>query len=298
MPPAEALSRSCTPCPAEGGIRLAERRAPNASLDLEFRRRSDGETYISRQFFKLPLQIFPPYYPDTDGTAFLYMLNPSSGMLEGDLFDISFRLGEGSAAVITTPSTNKIYRSHGGQSCQRVTAEVLPGAVLEYIPESNIPYAESRFCQQAEYNVHKGGTLFFWDIMSAGRIARGEVFRFTDYRADTAVRYEGRLILKDCAYVCPELAPPDNPALFGDHMIYTSAYLCADSIPKGLAEELRGMLGGLEGVRAGVSETDQNLLSVKLLFRSTLHVQEILYDVWNIVRKYALGKPAFRIRKY
>lgn len=271
---------------------------PNASLNLEFRKKASGETYIARQFFKLPLQIFPPHYPDVDKTAFLYMLNPSSGMLEGDVFDITFRLSEGSGTVITTPSTNKVYRSVGGESCQNISAEIESGAVLEFIPESNIPYAESRFCQRAEYNVKKGGTLFFWDTVSAGRIARGECFGFTDYRSDTSVIYDGRLVLRDCAYICPKLVSPQNEALFGDYLIYTSAYLCADKIPERLPGELRELLCGIDGVRAGVSLADKNLLAVKLLFKSTLNVQETLFALWDLVRSSALGKPAFKIRKY
>ena len=33
---------------------------PNGILNLTFKKKENGETYLSNQFFKLPLQIFPP----------------------------------------------------------------------------------------------------------------------------------------------------------------------------------------------------------------------------------------------
>ena len=80
---------------------------PNGILHLDFKKNSSGKTYVAKQFFKLPLQVLPANTME-DGEAFLYILNPSSGMLEGDLFDLRFSLTDGAEAVITTPSSNKI----------------------------------------------------------------------------------------------------------------------------------------------------------------------------------------------
>ena len=271
---------------------------PNASLRLDFKRKSDGQTIISRQFFKLPLQIFPPYYPEDDGTAFIYLLNPSSGMLEGDLFEMRFSLSDNASAVITTPSSNKIYRSNGRNSCQQIYAEISKGSCLEFIPEHNVPFKDSRFVQRAEFRVERGGTLFTWDRVVPGRLARNERFDFAEYHSDIAIYYGDRLVIREAASIVPSELSPENPAIMADFTIFATAYLVCEEIPDSLVEELRAFLAKSEDLRGGASKADENLLVIKVLMKSTLHQNEFFAELWDIVRKQALGKPAFKIRKY
>ena len=64
-------------------------------LSLVFRKRDDGVTYMAKQYYKLPLQVLRPHYQDDDGTAFVYMLNPSGGVLQNDISNsYDSRLGD------------------------------------------------------------------------------------------------------------------------------------------------------------------------------------------------------------
>ncbi|MGN0650428.1 MAG: urease accessory protein UreD [Oscillospiraceae bacterium] len=271
---------------------------PNARLLLDFKRKSDGKTYISHQFFKLPLQVFPPFYPEDDGTACVYLLNPSSGMLEGDYFEMRFCLKNKAAAVITTPSANKIYRSNGRSSVQEIYAEISEGCCLEFIPEHNVPYKDSRFFQRSEFHVERGGTLLMWDCVVPGRLARNECFDFTEYRSDISIFYGKRLIIHESANIRPSELAADSPAVMADYMIFSTVYLVCEHIPDELLTELRAFLAKSENVHGGASCADENLLVIKILMKSTLHINEFSAALWDIVRKHAIGKPAFKIRKY
>ena len=271
---------------------------PNAKLHLEFKKKRSGESYIARQSCEMPLQVFPAHHLEEDGSAFVYLLNPSSGMLEGDLFDIQFRLKEQSQAVITTPSSNKIYCSNGAQTTQMVTAYVESGSVLEYIPEHNVPYKDSKFCQKSVFHVEKGGLLFTWDIVMPGRIAREESFDFTIYRSDISLYYGGRLKLREGMKIIPEEFNPHNVAILDKYDIFATAYLVADEINPELLEKLRAYMEKIEYIRGGVSMPDANVLVIKVLFEKILGMQEILWKIWNIVRKEIQQKDAFLIRKY
>lgn len=270
----------------------------NAKLLLDFKRKTNGDTYISRQYFKLPLQIFPPYYPENDGTAFVYLLNPSSGMLEGDLFEMQFCLKNNAQVVLTTPSSNKIYRSNGRDTCQNVYINISAGSCLEYIPEHNVPYKHSRFVQKNVFHIERGGTLFAWDTVMPGRLARGECFDFTLYRSDVSIYYNEKMILRECTKIDPSELSPDNPALMADFRIFSTAYLVCEIIPEGLLNAVREYIGSCDNIRGGASQPDNNLLIIKLLMKSTLHLDNTMKSLWNIIRKYTLGKPAFKIRKY
>ena len=57
---------------------------PTGELSLVFSRKDNGRTHLSRQYFKLPLQIMMPHYQEEDGTAFVYFLNPGGGILQHD----------------------------------------------------------------------------------------------------------------------------------------------------------------------------------------------------------------------
>lgn len=271
---------------------------PNGKLYLEFQRKQSGESYLSRQLFQLPLQVFPPKDCEQDGTAFLYLLNPSSGMLEGDLFDIQFHLKEQASVVITTPSSNKIYKSKGRDTCQNITADIKAGCVLEYLPEHNVPYKESRFRQNSVFKVEKGGSLFTWDTVVPGRIARDEVFDFTMYRSQIALYYDGKLKLREGIKLLPEEFDPHNPAILHQYSIFSTAYLVAEEIPECLIRKLKNYMEGEEGIQGGCSKADTHVLVIKVLFDKTLTIQKVLWNIWNLVRQEMFQKEAFPIRKY
>lgn len=271
---------------------------PNGILHLDFKKNSSGKTYVAKQFFKLPLQVLPTNTME-DGEAFLYILNPSSGMLEGDLFDLRFSLTDGAEAVITTPSSNKIYRSKGGPACQRVAIDVAEGCIAEYLPEHSVPYANSRFLQKNIYRVQSGGFLFSWDTMVPGRMSRDECFDFAYYMSDTEIYYGEKLVLKDRLKIVPGDESYKGIACLGDYSIFQTAYVVGQNITEELSEELYQYFMDKKDVfRGAASAADKNLMVIKALFKTTLGMRDIQRDIWDIVRRNTLGKPSFRIRKY
>ena len=54
------------------------------------------------------------HYQDSDGTAFIYLLNPSGGVLQHDRLLTEITLEEGSRVYVTTPSNTKFYKMDEG----------------------------------------------------------------------------------------------------------------------------------------------------------------------------------------
>lgn len=271
----------------------------NGKLYLDFNKRESGETYISKQFYQLPLQVLPANYVEEDGSAFVYLLNPSSGMLEGDLFDYRFHLRDGAETLLTTPSSNKIYKSRKDMTYQQMEADIGGGCVLEYLPEHNVPYGESRFTQQSIFRVKRGGTLFTWDTVVPGRLARGECFDFHTYRSDIRIYYDGKLKVREMTEIDADTINPLQIGILNKYRIFSSCYVVSSRADSHLQEELRTFLTEKSGhILGGASMPEEDIMVIKILASHVPEFQKTLWDIWNIVRRHILSKDAIRMRKY
>src|SRR3989442_842311 len=61
---------------------------------------------------------------------------------------------------------------------ETVRLTLAPGARLEWVPDHTIPFAGAALRQRVEAVVPEGATLVLVDAFAAGRVARGEAWRF------------------------------------------------------------------------------------------------------------------------
>ena len=79
-------------------------------LSLLFRKKKNGQTYLAEQYYKLPLQVMRAHYQDSDGTAFIYLLNPSGGVLQHDRLLTEITLEEGSRVYAVSYTHLDVYK--------------------------------------------------------------------------------------------------------------------------------------------------------------------------------------------
>lgn len=276
---------------------------PNGQISILFRRNGEGRTYMARQFFRLPLQILKPHYYDVDGTAIVYSLNPAGGILQHDRLLTEIECEAGTDAVFTTPGNTKYYRMDEGSAKVWNRLYVHEGGVLEYLPEHNVPFAQSVVEQDNEFRVEKGGVLFAADMVSSGRAARGERFLYDRYASRTRIFIDGRLVLWDRCCLEPgrESAsdPEDIPlletGLLDGHSVNGSMYVVAD----GMDPELKSRINRIEteGVSLAAGNIRPDLLVVRFLGDGMIEMTDTMQKVWDECRRSILGKPALRLRK-
>ena len=75
--------------------------------------RARGRTYLEDSFFKVPLQLIRPLYPEGGEPAHMTLLNPTGGHVGGDRLALEIDLGEDARVLWTTQGATKIYRSLG-----------------------------------------------------------------------------------------------------------------------------------------------------------------------------------------
>ena len=198
----------------------------HATLSLNFTPRVDHTVlHVLRQD--------PPWralraFHNGSGEALTHLHNVSGGILAGDALHLEANLQPCAQAQITSVSATRIYRSraHLPAASQFVRFYVGQDALLEYLPETVIPFAGSRFEQKSEIHLDNGAGLIWWETLSAGRIASGERFVFDHLSVDTAILAAGRPIAIERYSLRPKASELLSPARFGKYLYSTTMYVC------------------------------------------------------------------------
>lgn len=276
---------------AEGPARVGR----DGWLRLEFERRG-GRTVLARSAWAVPLQILAPVALD-DPAAVVSILNPTGGVVGGDRLRVEVSVGAGAHACITTPSATRIYRTAGPAAEQEVSVRVGMDATLEWVPDHAIPFAGSAFRQRIRVDLAAGARIFLVDSFAAGRIARGEAWRFARFQSTLEVHDAAGWLLLD--RICLE-EPGAGVAGLGvaeEHRYVATVVIAGPGADAGLAGELTASVGGIQGARAGVASLRRGGLLVRCLAQSAPGLLRTLEAVWAVSRAALLGVPPPALRK-
>ncbi len=270
----------------------------HGTLNLIFRKRQNGKTFLASQHYRLPLQVLTPFYSDNDGTAFVYLLNPSGGILQGDVLETDVIVEAEARGFITTPSANKFYKMDEGHATLTNRIRVEKDAVLEYMPEYNIPFAQSSVSQQTEFDLDLGATLLAFDMIVPGRIEKGELFQYDRYTSKISIRVDGHLLAHEVAKILPKEKDPQGIGVLEGHIIYGTAFLYQQNLDPELKASLGEIFLNQPEVTGGVTFLNESLAVVKFLGNHIHDCQGLIQEIWRVARMSMLGKDVVRMRKY
>src|ERR687886_2110969 len=140
----------------------------------------NGKTAVKEQYSKVPLFTQRALYLEESlpSMAYIYVISPSGGILQGDRYRIDIKLKNSAYAHITTQGATRIYRMENNYATQIVNVIVDDGCYFEFVPDQIIPYKNSRFYQTVNLNVHDNATMIYSEIIVPGRVATGESFEY------------------------------------------------------------------------------------------------------------------------
>jgi len=109
-------------------------------LDVELKENDKLKTVITKQFSQVPLQIQRAVYPENSlpGMAYLYIISPSGGILQGDRYKTDIMLKNNAVSHITTQGATRIYSMNSNSATQMVNITLDENCYLEYIPDQII----------------------------------------------------------------------------------------------------------------------------------------------------------------
>ena len=266
----------------------------DGALRLVFERRGDA-TVVAACRSTLPLQVLAPVAL-TGPAAVVSLLNPTGGVLGGDRLHIDVAVGAGAHACLTTPSATRVYRTAGAPAVQSVRLALAEGAVVEWVPEHTIPSPGAALRQTLDVEVGAGATLFAVDAWAAGRVARGEAWRFRRIDSALTVRDAAGVLLHD-RFVLDGGAADWTALGFTDGRSYVaSVALVADvGLDAFLADLAAAPLS--DGVVVAAARLARRGTLVRCLAASAPALTGAVSALWARARRTVLGLPPLDLRK-
>lgn len=278
----------------------ARQRRPNEGVLYLVLRRVGQRTVLQECYFQVPLQVLRPLYLDEVGTAYVYLVSPCGGVVGGDAYSMTVVVEAGARACLTTPSATRLYATSGAPAQQRLDITLQAGAVLEYLPEQIIPFAQAAFHQHMTVRLGAGACVLLMEIVAPGRLARGEAFAYREY--DTSVCLEntqGHVVLRERTRLRPGWQRLDGPGLFeGYHYLGTFYALVEGTLlPTALVERLHALLACRTRLLGSATLLEHGGIAVRVLGEDHTTVSQALHAVWDVLRQELLGYPAVVWRK-
>ena len=255
------------------------------------------KTVLATQYYKLPLQLMTPYYHDGDGTAFMYLLNPSGGVMQNDRLLTEIVVEEKARAVITTPSANKYYRMENGGAVVWNDCTVGRGAVLEYLPGHNIPFASSQTLQVNHFHLAEDSVLMATDMTTPGRVARDESFLYDYFHSKTSIYVDGKLELFDHVKMEPKRDAFAAMGVLEGYTTNAAVYVYSPRLSPAIEAQMQAFLKRQPEVCAGITMPSPRLAVVRFLGQRALPVQTAVEKTWAELRLLLLEKKAVRFRR-
>ncbi len=268
----------------------------HGTLNLEFELRN-GRTELIHSQFHVPLQCFRPYYFDSQGRAYVYILTPTGGIVEGDHLEINVHLRPGCKVFLTTQAATKVYKTSGQRSQQSLHCVLEQNSSLEYFPDHTILFNDADYQQSTDVIVEPGATVVFADLFSAGRIARGEQFQFRRFQNEIHIRTKNHSIMLDKMLLEPKKHTTDTVGSFEGYPYAGTIYIGLEQTRlKDVFESIETLPATQQGI-FGHSTVTLNYGICRVLTQQAEPLKRAIEQVFATCRKMGLNDPWIPLRK-
>ncbi len=271
-------------------------------LRLE-RDEQNGKTSVKEQYSRVPLYTQRALYLEEalPSMAYMYIISPSGGVLQGDRYRMDITLRNNALAHITTQGATRIYRMEKNFATQIVNIDVGEDCYFEYIPDQIIPYVDSRFYQIANIKVHDNATMLYSEIMTPGRVARGELFNYDIcYMKAIGRNQKDDLRFVDVAILEPKKRSMRAFGVMDNYDTVGSMYvLTPRKYVQELHTEINSALSGFSAnlyAGATILPNDSGVI-VRMLGDTFSTLRNAVFEVVRTTRKKILNAPFSGIRK-
>jgi urease accessory protein len=264
-----------------------------------------GKTVLREQYCRVPLFIQRAIYLEETlpAMAYVYIISPSGGILQGDRYRIDIKLSNNALAHVTTQGATRIYKMEKNYGTQMVNISIGKGSYLEYIPDQIIPFRNSRFYQEVELNVHDNATMIYSETIAPGRVASGEKFVYDIcYIKTIAKNQSGKRRFIDIVKLDPKKKALNAYGILGNFDIVGTIYIVTkESFLKDVQYNINVKIKEFE-VESKLSGGTSILparqgIIVRILGKTTEDVKNLIFEVVRIARNQILGIPFSKIRK-
>ncbi|MGI9011468.1 MAG: urease accessory protein UreD [Nitrososphaeraceae archaeon] len=261
-----------------------------------------NKTVIKEQFSKVPLFTQRALYLEESlpSMAYIYIISPSGGVLQGDRYRIDIKLAKKAIAHITTQGATRLYRMDKNFATQILNISLDSNCYFEYVPDQIIPYRDSRFYQSVNLNLHDDATLIYSETIVPGRMAMGESFDYdVCYLKTIAKSHSGSLKFVDTALLEPKKNQLKRFGILEEFNMLSNMYLLVPSkYVSILNEKINEDIIKYDKVvaRCSILPNDSGIV-VRILGNMIDNIKEVIHHILKICRKEILGAGFSGIRK-
>ena len=261
-----------------------------------------NKTVIKEQFSKVPLFTQRALYLEESlpSMAYIYIISPSGGVLQGDRYRIDIKLAKNAIAHSTTQGATRLYRMDKNFATQILNISLDSNCYFEYVPDQIIPYRDSRFYQSVNLNLHDDATLIYSETIVPGRMAMGESFDYdVCYLKTIAKSHSGSLKFVDTALLEPKKNQLKRFGILEEFNMLSNMYLLVPSkYVNILNEKINEDIIKYNKVvaRCSILPHDSGIV-VRILGNMIDDIKEVTHHILKICRKEILGAGFSRIRK-
>ncbi len=237
-----------------------------------------------------PLRLLKALYPEGERVCHAVIVHPPGGIVAGDELAIDIAVANSGHLLVTTPGTQKWYRSTGQAAIARTKLSVHDNAALEWLPQESMVFNGAIVSQRVSVQINDDAKFFGWEIVCLGRTTRNE--RFTQGE----LRQRLEIVRDDVLVWC------ENTVLDGDDPLLRSA-LGTNNMPViatawiAFQPNEATEVSILTHVRlileaeptAAASRPAPGLIVIKIVGYSAETIRQSLAKVWSRIREEVFG---------
>jgi urease accessory protein len=262
----------------------------------------NGKTVVKEQYSKVPLFTQRALYLEESipSMAYMYIISPSGGILQGDRYRMDITLKNNAYAHITTQGATRIYRMEKNYATQIVNIIVDDGCYFEFVPDQIIPYRNSRFYQTVNLNIHDNATMMYAEMIVPGRVASGESFQYDIcYMKALAKNQNNVLRLIDVAVLEPKKRSLNILGILGSFSVVGNMYILTKTkYTAELVTDINSVLQKFSNISGGATILPRNSgVLIRILGEVAHDIRLVMYEIIRITRKIILNASFSGIRK-
>jgi urease accessory protein len=261
-----------------------------------------NKTIIKEQYSKVPLFTQRALYLEESlpSMAYIYIISPSGGVLQGDRYRIDIKLDKKAMAHFTTQGATRVYRMNKNFATQILNITLESNCYLEYVPDQIIPYKDSRFFQSVKLNLHDSATLIYSETIVPGRMAMDEYFDYdVCYLKTVAKNLTGKLKLVDTALLEPKKNTLKRFGILDDFNMLSNMYILTPSKNINiLIERIGGDFIKFDTIVGACSILpNESGIAVRILGNSIDQIKKVIHNILDICRQEIIAAKFSGLRK-
>jgi urease accessory protein UreH len=240
-----------------------------ARLELVFAKRR-GRTVLADAYAEPPFRV-GRCFPDGGDGVRLILAWAAPGIFGGDELHQTIRLEPGARVSLASQSALQVHpasRSLPRSASLHSQFQVAADARLLCQWDPLIPFADTSFDQRIVLGLAGNAELYWSDAFMAGRVGRGEQWRFRSFKHELRLLRDSTLEYLERYEILPGEKHVTGPWVAGSGCYFGTSLSSGRVLASDEAEQLQDELSGLDGLDGAADRIDSKLLIVKLVGRS------------------------------